>query len=462
MSAFLWVEDFENGQYQEFTNNIFGRAFGLNVSEIPHNENSLRRYLEDRDIYLVSTFSEADYFIENRLADIDFVILDIDLKVLDEYSEDTRPTTLTSILSNWYNYKADDLVEEKSFTEACDKLKPEAGYHIWKNLVMRRGFPRDRILFCSNHAGYLESINKSFHGAKIESPDIYEKRDSKVGEWVCNNRSVAYTALRREVITACREVAARLISQPSIFRLPNTIMRDPPLDANNANILLDTLPLLLPPDAGLSHQRVAFRLLARTLAQDWDKHVNIKEFESTSEKSMATVIKAARNFTSHDGDALSQLSEADVAFLFLICFRMTFTLSFADLEKFETNMMEIIGPKVKLSDQNLQNCLNSSIQNINDLFNKLRGHEKIHNNTGDAIEYFDGKVNALQEAGKLSPTEQMKCLKLVFLQRMFTSGKSSRFDPPKRLSKFVECLCERMYESSCAPLEQVLPAVRAT
>lgn len=460
MSAFLWVEDFEGNQYQEFTNNIFGKAFGLRLNEIPNNDNYLRKYLEDKNVYLVSTFAEADNFINSRLADIDFVILDIDLKTFDEYSDDIRPVALANVLTNWYGYDANASIEDKSFNEACDRLKPEAGYHIWKNLVMQHGFSRDRILFCSNHAGYLDTIKSSFSGAKIDTPEIYEKRDPFVEQWVNEKINDPYSVLRRGVIMACRELLNRVNTDPTTFKLPNiTPNREPKLDINNAKILLETIPLLMPQDASPPRQLVVFRILIRTLTQDWDKQIDFKNMDLSSDKAMATALKAARNFTSHDGEALSRMNVADVTFLFLICLRMSFDLG-KNIESFEAYLFNELGLAEKIDNTKLECQLTSLIKTIQDYFDALDAPQKLDRNNME-IEQFDRKVNALQEAGRLPVESQMHYLKLLFWQQLYTKDKGRRFDPPKNLSPFVAELTKRIYGCSFNVLQPVLSDERS-
>jgi len=248
VSAFLWVEDFEGGQYREFGHALFGRALGLAANDFPDNESGLRDFMKSRQVELTTSFAEAARRMDENLRDYDYVVLDIDLNLLGEDVDDDLPWVLP-LLERWYGYDPKAKSVEDSYNAARQKMKEVAGYHLFIDLVMNRGFPRERILFCSNHGNHLDTINKSFEPARMEAPSIYKKSDDTVKEWIADQSEKPYIKLRRWVILACQELLEQMRRGKTHFTMRDLLPNgDTQLAPINAEFLLETLarPALYP------------------------------------------------------------------------------------------------------------------------------------------------------------------------------------------------------------------------
>lgn len=457
MSAFLWVEDFEGGQYQEFAHAIFGRALGLEKKQIPNEVNALREFLQARQVMLATNYVEAARFIVERLSDVDSVILDIDLELLGEEATEDRPV-VNKVLELWYEYKPQAANEPELYNAARDKMKLVAGYHLFLELVLNQGFPRSRILFCSNHGKHLKSIEKSFKPAKIEPPEIFEKKDPRVSEWVAEVQSEPYSRLRRSVILACREILDQLGHAQTEFRMSNFPGVAPgQLGAVDAKNLLETLPQLLPAYhvQGVTRQ-TAFRLFVRTLTQDWDKvHYKNASFK-LPDRAFAAVLVHARNWTSHDAKALTQLTESDMAFLFLIALRTCFNLSRTKLEGFEVALLSQIGEAAVLDMAKLKEYFEQTDAEVTEDWMKLPADKR---SLGTGSIYFANRVNELQQAGKIPPGGHEKRLRQI-LWHQLQGPQSNGFLPQQRnfdSSDFLKQLMQRMhYRSFGVPLAAMM------
>ncbi len=217
MSTLLWVEDFEDKQYRTTTFNVFGRALNLTAADIPDEVNDLREFLEMQQVTLATNFAEASRIIDERLSDFDGIVLDIDLELLGEDFESDF-SLLEHLLKRCYHYDPDSDGAEAAYDKARGNMKMIAGYHLYVELVVNRGFQRNRIQFCSQHGDQLEkALKSSFDTAHMERPAVWIKSDPRVGDWISNVREDPYTKLRRWVILACREMLVRLRFNQTTF-----------------------------------------------------------------------------------------------------------------------------------------------------------------------------------------------------------------------------------------------------
>lgn len=458
MSAFLWVEDFEGGQYREFAHAIFGRALGLDPEQFPNEINALRKFLQSRQVMLATNYVEAARFIAERLSDVDSVVLDIDLELLGEDVTEDRPV-ITELLTRWYNYHQNAANEPELYNTARDNMKPVAGYHLFLELVLNQGFPRRRILFCSNHGNHLKSIKDSFEPARIEAPEILRKGDPRVGDWVADVQAEPYSRLRRWIILACREMLEQLRHEQTNFLMPSFPgVTSGQLSAVDAENLLETLPQLLPAyHAQGIKQQTAFRLFVRTLTQDWDK-VDYKDASfKLPEKAFAAVLVHARNWTSHDAKALTQLTESDMAFLFLIELRACFKLNRNKLERFEVELLSQIGEATVHEMAKLKEYFEQTDAEVTEQWTKLPADKR---SSEKASIYFSSRVNDLAQAGKMPPGEHEELLRQILWHQL--QGPTSNGVAPQQRnfdsSEFLKQLMQRMHARSFgAPLVVVVP-----
>ena len=180
MSYFLWIEDFENSAKVTATEVLGGIT--ANEQVFSDNKQQLKRDLKAQGIYIELSFQDGLGFIRQNLNQIDYIILDIDLAA---YSKgDDINADVLALLEIFQDYKkpADEISEERLLNEECAKLKALAGYYLYTELVVELGFPKQHILFCSNHGENSVSTREAFKVAKIALPTIYEKSAPEVQE----------------------------------------------------------------------------------------------------------------------------------------------------------------------------------------------------------------------------------------------------------------------------------------
>ncbi|WP_295393569.1 hypothetical protein [uncultured Thiodictyon sp.] len=332
MSHFLWIEDFE-GDIRVTVDQVFG------LPECPTDLPDLKDWLSPRGITLKTTFFEAYHLVRDpqQLAEIDYVVIDIDLKPYEDYDLDD-PESVAEI---------DRFLREKKYLKetaeplgagwraAVSELKKVAGYHIFTELLIEAGFPRRHILFCSNHGDQLTSITHAFEAAKLTAPLIYTKHDEVVRQWIAEKQTDAYSVLRRGVLMGCA-AAEELLDRRgddgllfSLFFKREDEPEWPPGPASPDYVrdylasMTALLPLCAPPSSEQRKQR--YRILLHALSREWDNRAKVNHLpdKSTYMASFGTILKEVRNWTSHT-QLLDDLSEADVAFIFMADLRAMF------------------------------------------------------------------------------------------------------------------------------------------
>ncbi len=429
MSTLLWVEDFGEGEnsYQPTTNNVLGRALGFDKNEIPTEVNDLRDFLRARQIILATNFAEAAQIIDERLSDIDGIVLDIDLELIGEDFESDYPW-VEGLLTRWHQYDPDADDAEASYHAAHSKMKLTAGYHLYVDLVVNRGFLRDRILFCSDHGDQLGETLVSFDRACMERPDVWRKSDPRVGDWVASVLSDPYTKLRRWIILACREMLDRLRYGQTRFIMPKLPgVKEGQLTSFDAENLLETLQLLMPAHTRSDLERKnVYRLFARTLAQDWDK-VDYKNKDSSPKlenprKAFAAVLVHVRNWTSHNSKALTQCTEADIAFLFLIALHACFEMKSSQQNAFDSPLMTLIGGRVELDMLQIKLDYEATYKEITEIWQglpeKQRGYTDMKTGQFKESKTFSDRVNDLEKAMKLESGEHEIRLRQIFWHQL--------------------------------------------
>jgi len=325
-------------------------------------------------------------------------------------------------------------------------MKEVAGYHLFIDLVMNLGFPRERILFCSNHGNHLDSINNSFEPAKIEAPAIFTKKDDSVKQWIADQAERPFLKLRRWVILACEDLLARVRHGHTRFTMCDLPLKgEAYLTSKNAEILLETLPKLLPAQENSEFERkLVFRLFARTLTQNWEM-VDYKNNEKPLKqpvKAFANVLVNVRNWTSHDAKALTEMDEGIVAFLFLIAMRSCFELANNKLEDFEKALLPLIGETVVLDMSKLVQDYTQSSDHIEKEYLLL--------GTKFPQRHFASRVNLLHQSGKISPDAQADFLCQILWHELHWA-KEKVFSPqPEYFNKptFLDHLTRRIYRRS--------------
>ena len=342
----LWIEDFGGGEITATVDSLFKGTFGGNQPEktIP----KLSKQLEANGIFLRTNFQDGLNFIKKASHTVDLIILDIDLKTHGNGCE-LEPATLTT-LKNHYDLENQD--DEKQLNISLSQLKQCAGYHLYVELILNQQYPKDKIIFCSNHGENLASINSAFKSAMMEMPVIYKKSDSQVIEEVkaaCFKNH--YGTLRRAIIDGC-EILQKKIANPDIqfnHLLKDENKRMSVSDLKNyLNLLASLLPLQEP---SAEDKYNLYKLFIRTLSHEWERDLNFAKAGKNRELSaFMNIMKNSRNWITHSS-IFDHVSEEDVAFLFICNMRAFFELS-KNLEPFEHKLLQTLRGEDPLKSPN--------------------------------------------------------------------------------------------------------------
>ena len=139
MSYFLWIEDFENSSKVTASEVLGGIVEEQSLSD---HKQQLKNNLKEQGVFVELSFQDGLGFIRNRLQKIDYIILDIDLPA---YSKgDEINADVLHLLEQYYGYDNEN-DDEVLLLDKCKELKEVAGYHIYTELVVQLGFPKEHI-----------------------------------------------------------------------------------------------------------------------------------------------------------------------------------------------------------------------------------------------------------------------------------------------------------------------------
>lgn len=415
MSNFLWVEDFEgnstNGEIFEVTTNaVFGKELG-NINEIDIDD--LEKYLKKENIFLELTFLSSLEFIrdKDRLSKIDFIILDVDL-MLKMKGDTDEHNYLPEILKNYQQ------ILSKTPEIA---LKETAGYQLYVELVLNLDFPKDHILFCSNHGVQLDSIKEAFQNAKIDFPNdrLFTKSENeKIYNWISQRRHNPYHVLRRSIIAGCQQIKKQCEAEEIDFQLNDVLEKTDSTFVemvkkdfiNQLELLQRILPLREPKTN--QEKKHLYRIVVRTLAHEWEKANDGKIRKKGNDKilllySFSTIMKCLRNWLAHT-NLLNDLSEHDIAYFFLISMRAAYKQD--TIQNHEAWLLSLI---------NATNATHLSQLDTQELENKLlHEYEKLLNKCKPKIQEFKELdfISIAQKIQKDDPnnTKQQNYLNLLY------------------------------------------------
>ncbi len=356
MSYFLWVEDFENLP-RVTCEQVFGEV--LDEADFSsENRKLVKRNLTDKGVFITFDLQESLEFIKENLNKIDYVILDIDLPA---YSEgDDIHESIFKLLERFEDYKKldDGAVDEESLKTKCNAIRSIAGFYIYTELVVELGFPKQHILFCSNHGDKTRTIQEAFKQAKIELPPIYLKENKAVKEWVKERHENPYSRLRRGIIEGCN-YAKGLREEDLRFNdfIRGNDRRIGLMDLfNYIGVLENLLPLQEP-----KWKTHFYKLFVRTLAHEWDAANNIQR-DNQNKTELAWIMKNARHWMAHNSKLFDELNEQTVAYLFLINMRMMFNYQDDELQYYEKILLQLFKKDNEqvLVELNTEDLLSSS------------------------------------------------------------------------------------------------------
>ncbi|OAH96213.1 hypothetical protein [Methylomonas methanica] len=336
MSYFLWVEDFENDAFVT-AEQVFGGV--LNKSSFDEKPVALKQQLRNQGVFLELDLQAGLDFITKELSiKIDYAILDIDLKAHDgEINSD-----FLKLLADFENYQPheDEAEDDELRKQACLKLKSIAGFYLYTKLVDEIGFPKQHILFCSNHGDKTEGIKEAFNAAKIALPEIYGKSDPYVQTWIRSCYNNPYSRLRRGIIEACTFLKDKKLR----FNQYGADDKKPvDLDIENyLEILKLFLPLREPADI-----QSMYKLFVRTLAHEWDEAVKPRKLDKTA-LAFSWIMKMTRNWSAHTR-VFDRLKAKDVAFLFIVNMRAMFDLG-GDSTPYEKHLLSLFDQTLSVDE----------------------------------------------------------------------------------------------------------------
>jgi len=346
MSYFLWVEDFQttSGRTEVVSTikNVFGEVLDQDALP-PTMAEEVAYYFEQQQcgVFVERTFFDALQFLytPEKLLKADYIVLDIDLP-LESYPDTNNPVYAT--------YSA---IRLRYSSEA--EFKKVAGYQLYVELVMNLGFPKEHILFCSNHEQYLTSIKTAFEEAKISlpksAPSKHEEDRDIIRQWIRERRNNRYVTLRRGIIEGCQLLLDQLRQNSNAVHFHHYFQKGRQTAENLRDDLrnyLETLKTFLPlrePES--SAKPMLFKLFARTLAHEWETSANPNQYHgpnSTFYQALGWILKSTRNWLSHS-QILDGLQEEEEAFLFLVAMRAMFNLG-NQPETYEKILFRLFSP----------------------------------------------------------------------------------------------------------------------
>lgn len=321
MSCFLWIEDFAvDGQTRAIKSTaetLFGGIYPLDA--FLEDERDLKDSLKKHNTFLELTFQDALKFINTRLNDVDYIILDIDLPAYGEH--DALDESVLKVLKEFEDYTpSDDRNDESNQIAACDRLKKNAGFYLYAKLVFELGFPKQHIKFFSNHGNEAKTIEASFRAAKITPPEIYLKSDDSIRQWVSDCFNSPYSRLRRGIIEGCK--LSKSLPKENLY-FNNFTPKQASIQYEDIvsyfQILENFLPLRKP-----ENMQAIYKLFVRTLSHEWEAAKNIKPDKEKSDAVLAWILRNTRHWITHNSSLFDALDERFVAFLFMINIRVMF------------------------------------------------------------------------------------------------------------------------------------------
>jgi hypothetical protein len=342
MSYFLWIEDFASVTGgEDIAHNVLGGI--IDPDKLLGDKKVLKRDLKSEGVFIELNFGDGLDFIQAKLADIDYIILDINLPA---YLGSEPKNNVLRLLEKWHGYKASDdgIIDENTIIASAKALQEIAGYHLYTELIFNLGFPKENILFCSNHGNDLKSIVEAFDVAKIELPQIHTKEDKEdIQAWVKAHYENPYSRLRRGIIEGCKYLKALPEESYRFKDFIKEFEKQPSTDdlRDYLDILASFLPLRKPEDTS-----TLYKLFVRTLAHEWEAAdpelpgkirksnkddqdvVNLDEkLRNNGRYAFSWILKMTRNWISHNSTAIfNKLTAQDVAYLFICSMRAIFDL----------------------------------------------------------------------------------------------------------------------------------------
>jgi hypothetical protein len=430
MSYFLWVEDFENSPKVTATE-VFGGIIN-DDQKFSDNKQQLKTSFKTQGIYIELSFQDGLGFIRQNLGKIDYIILDIDLAA---YSKsDSINADVLALLETFQDYqKADDVNEDEQLLEQeCAKLKALAGYYLYTELIVELGFPKQHILFCSNHGETSLSTREAFKTAKIALPTIYEKSAPEVQEWVKACYENPYSRLRRGIIEGCWYL--KTLSEDKLRF--NCFIKDPDkkVSLEDLHDYLEVLENFLPLfEREKNDTTTLYKLFIRILAHEWEA-VEPKLLNSQKEiYAFSWIMKITRNWLAHS-KVFERLTPRDVAFLFIVNMRAMFDLG-DSLLPYEKHLLSLFTTAISVDEMKEKVGLDFNTRKIPLIENYAVLLRKT-GNTWQAINFHDALNNLQKNKNKQVDSDFL--IKGLYQTFWFLTSSGGVYIPPyeEQIKKF--------------------------
>lgn len=451
MSYFLWVEDFENSP-KVTASNVFGSV--LEDRLFAEDKRALKSSLKNQGVFIELNFQDGLNFISPELdRKIDYIILDIDLPA---YGGDDINEEVLDLLKNFENYQhiEDEAEDEALLQKACNELKKIAGFYLYTKLVVELGFPKQHILFCSNHGENTLTIQEAFKTAKIAVPQIYQKSNPEVQNWVKSRYENSYSRLRRGVIEGCDFLKLHIektednIQFRDFIKIENNhpAIEIPLTDIKNyLDVLSQCLDLKQPIDELSTN--LQYRLFLRTLVHEWEENIEAKSLKERHGNDLskirdiytfAWIMKMTRNWVSH-ANLLEPLNPQIIAFLFLINMRAMFKLPKAT-QPYENILLRCISfSPAKDIGKSLNDKINYAEQNIDGILGAISLNDLGH---------FGNKINAIYRQNTGNPDAEEHDFNGFLLQYFWVNQKSDYRNLTANSDDFLPTLARHIYNLS--------------
>jgi len=465
MSYFLWIEDFENSP-RVTAHDVFGGTVSAEV--FSDNKHQLRKKLRQQGVFVELNFQDGLQFIRQNLQQIDYVILDIDLPA---YSEDDEINAdVLALLENFQDYKkSEDAAEDEVLlAKNCKQLKAIAGFYLYTELVVELGFPKQHILFCSNHAENAKTTRDAFKMAKIALPRIFEKSNPEVQLWVENKASDTYSRLRRGIIEGCQQLKLELANDEQFLQFRDFIKTsDHQVATMDVVNYLDTLAQFFPlKEATTNMTGMQYRLFLRVLAHEWEDNASAENLKGKFGKDLNNfhdiytfgwTMKLIRNWVSH-ANLLDPVSSEFIAFSFLINMRAMFHLP-KEIQEYEVILLscitanpvdsvniETLRTDQKYADEDIDGIV--SFLKISEYKEDKNGKEKLNKNGNKMLKEFRDKINAVYRQNTGNPDAEDHDFRRFLFQYFWLNQKKYSDKLISKSDDFLPTLSRHIYGHS--------------
>lgn len=482
----------------------------MNILWVEDNpDNKKEFWFGNRNIKIITDFSEAENAIEKKLNSYDLVVLDINLEDSDKVK-----------------------VEEKSSQFA---LKPKeflekSGMVLFLTLL-EKGFPREQIIFLTGNAdknelskltdilssskdkdiiikttesvlnllsddqkegldrlsnkddkiNYLRSFAKKQSNSTydifckacnaicIKPPEAISKSHDKEAQqelrsWLECHEKNDYLLLRRGIIEGCNFLKKHIQEDDANIQFRDYIKNDletkePIIEIETNEIInyLDSLSqfLLIKQPSAPESLNVQYRLFLRALVHMWEQNILAYNKDNPEDiNTFASLSRLTRNWTSH-ANLLEPLNTQIVSFIFLVNMRAMFKLE--GVEAYEETLFNCFPEPERIDKGRLSQCIKDADKHVNKILSNLglseykvdkKGKIESHDDGNPKKKFFNQKVNDIYifKTGKLNTGEIN--FKQFLLQYFWINQKNNFKDLTSSSSDFLPVLARHIYKSS--------------